>query len=181
MLADIRTAVGSVFGGWRYRGLALALSVLLFAVYISVPVFAIPGNSYGFYLKITPSYEIAAIAILSLLMGIELAMQAYAWKHNIHRLQHAGAGLAGLLSGSATALFSTATCASCMSAVFSFIGFGGMTFLIQHRLEMMAVTLALLGVSFYLTSKRIAGNCASCSIPYPEETVQGREKQEAGE
>ncbi len=180
MLADIRTALGAVFGGWRFRALALALSLLLFAVYVSVPVFAIPGNSYGFYLKITPPYEIAAIAVLSLLMGIELTMQAYAWRHNIHRLQHAGAGIAGLVSGSAAALFSTATCASCMSALFSFIGFGGMAFMIQHRMEMMAATLALLGASFYFTSKRIAGKCASCGIPYPQEPVHEGEKKEGG-
>src|SRR5512143_3453449 len=101
MLDDLRTAVGTVFGSPRYRLLALALAALLFAIYISIPVFTIPGNSYGFFLSITPPYELAAIAALSALMGIELAMQAYAWGHNLHRLQHAGAGLAGLISGSA--------------------------------------------------------------------------------
>jgi hypothetical protein len=181
MLDDVRTALSLVFRGRSYQRLAIVLSALLFAIYISVPVWTIPGNSYGTVLSVIPPAELAGTVLLSCVMGVVLSMQAYAWRNNAHSLPNAGAGLAGLVSGSISVLFSTASCASCMSAVFSFLGFSGIVFFIQHRGEMVLLTFAILGASFYLTSRRIAGRCASCGIPHPQDNVKKREEQESGE
>ena len=49
--------------------------------------------------------------------------------------------------------------------VFSFIGFGGVLFLIEHKAEILALTAAITFISLYFTSKKISGKCSSCSLP----------------
>ncbi|MEW6722681.1 MAG: hypothetical protein AB1324_05455 [Candidatus Micrarchaeota archaeon] len=164
---DIVKALSSVFSGPRYVLLAAALAVLSFSFYISVPVFVVPGNSYAFFFASTPLPELLVIGDVSALMGAVLAMQAYAWQNRIETVRNAGMGLAGFLSGAASSVFATATCASCVSAIFSFVGFGGAVFLVEHRGEMMALTAGIVLLSLYFTSKRIAGECGSCGIKAP--------------
>ncbi len=173
MLDDMLAAISLVFSKKEYVAMAAASGAALLLAYLAVPVLLIPGSSFRSVLSMMSIPEIAATVLLSALMGIALAMQVFAWRNNAHRMRYAGAGLAGFVSGSLSILFSTASCASCMSAVFSLIGFGGTTFIFHHRTEMMALTFLILGVSLYFTSRRIAGKCASCSIP----DAQGEEKQ----
>jgi hypothetical protein len=157
-------ALSAVFGRPRYVALAAVLSAASFAFYVSVPVLSVPGNSYGFFFESTPATDIAVIAALSALMGIVLSMQAYAWGNRAETARDAGIGLAGFFSGAVSSIFASATCASCVSALFSFIGFGGVVFLTEHKAEVTAITAGIVMLSFYLTSRRIAGKCDSCGI-----------------
>ncbi|HSB47516.1 MAG TPA: hypothetical protein VLD37_05865 [Candidatus Bilamarchaeum sp.] len=163
-LKDVRLAAGKVFSHRGYVALAAAFSLLSLLVYVSIPVFTIPGNSYGFFLASTSLPDLAVIAALSALMGIVLSMQAYCWKNRIKAVSNAGVGIAGFLSGAVSAIFASATCTSCVSALFSFLGFGGVLFLLEHKAEVTALTGGLVLVSLYFTSRRIAGNCESCKI-----------------
>ena len=164
MLDEIPLAMGTVFRDRGYLALAASLFLLSLLLYVSIPVFSIPGNSFEFFLVVTPLPELLAILALSALMGIVMAMQAYCWKNGIGAVSNAGMGIVGFVSGAVSSIFASATCASCVSAVFSFIGFGGVLFLVEHKAEVMALTGTIVLLSFYFTSKRISGNCDSCSI-----------------
>lgn len=181
MLDDLRASGSIVFSSSSYRLIALGTAAALLAFYLSVPVLFIPGSSYRSVIMMMSLPEQLSTILLSALMGAVTAMQVFAWRNNAHRLSHAGAGLAGLVSGSLSVLFSTASCASCMSALFSLVGFGGLMFFFQHRSEMMALTFVILAASFYLTSKRIAGKCASCSVAQPAGEGKSGKEQKAAE
>lgn len=165
IFSDTRFALGIVFANRTYVLLGMAIAVISFLLYISIPVFTVPGNSYWFFLSSIPPLELAAIGGISALMGVVMSMQVYCWKNSIAAIANAGVGFAGFLSGAVSALFTSATCASCVSAVFSFIGFGGILFLIEHKAEILALTAAITFISLYFTSKKISGKCSSCSLP----------------
>ena len=179
-LDSIPKSLGTVFSNIRYTALAGALAVLFYLLYIAVPVFGIPGNDFGFFLSSTPANYLLMTAILSIAVSIVFTMQIYAWKNNMHRITHSGAGIAGFVSGSVSVLFAGATCASCMSAVFSFLGFAGVVFLIEHRIEVTVLTYIILAGAFYLTSQRISDKCGSCSILEPDNPIKGGKNKKSG-
>jgi hypothetical protein len=180
-LARVPRALVTVFSDRGYAALSSVLAVVSFLAYVSVPVLLIPGNSYQFFLAITPPLELAGMALTSIAMGIVFSMQIYSWRNSIPVARNAGAGLAGFLGGSMSAIFSTASCASCVSAIFSFIGFGGVVFLMEHRTEFSLLTMGIVLLSLYLTSEKIEGNCPSCALTETEKHREGREKDETGE
>ncbi|MFN7991837.1 MAG: hypothetical protein U0R44_06815 [Candidatus Micrarchaeia archaeon] len=165
MLSDMKKAVSLVFRDQRGLQTALAFGAAAFLFSISVPVLTIPGNSYAFFFSSTPPLQLVMTLLISAFMSLVMTMQVYAWRHKAHSIIHAGAGIAGLISGSSSIIFTSATCASCMSAVVSFIGFGSAVFLVEHQALIMAATFVILGVSFYMTSEKIAGGCVSCDLP----------------
>ena len=178
-VSAILQAYGTVFGKKRYVMLAVLLSVLSFFLYISVPVLIIPGNSYQFFLSATPVVELLATALISILVGTLFAMQIYSWRRNIQVVKNTGIGIVGFISGAISTIFASATCISCVSVVFSFLGFGGIIFLTEHRWEIMSLTTLIVLISFYLTSNRIAGSCISCTVSNSNKTVKHREHKKA--
>jgi uncharacterized integral membrane protein len=162
-LRAVPQAVSIVFEKNNYRLLAGFLSILFFVIYISVPVYAIPGNDFAFYFASTPLPEVGLSILLSIVMGMVFAMQIYSWRNRITVAKNASVGFAGFFSGAISAIFASATCASCISVLFSFIGFGGVVFLLEHRIEIMLVTAGIVMASFYYTSKKLTGKCKNCN------------------
>ncbi len=181
VLEDIPKAFGTVFASASYILLAAALSLAFFAFYVAIPILGVPHGSLGYYLASTTMPDVLTTAALSAAMALVTAMQVYAWRNNAHAIGQAGTGLAGFVSGSVSALLTSATCASCMSAAFSFIGFAGIAFLMRHRLELTILTFAMLAAALYLTSGKIARGCASCGVPEPQKSADEGEKREADE
>ncbi|MEW6036603.1 MAG: hypothetical protein AB1529_08390 [Candidatus Micrarchaeota archaeon] len=179
-LGNVPAAMGRVFGAARYLLLALFLSISSFFLYVSLPVYSVPGNSYGFFFAATPPAELAAMAGLSLIMGIVFSMQIYAWRRGVKAVENAGIGFAGFISGALSGLFASATCASCISALFSFLSFSGVLFLLEHRFEISVITAVVALSSLYLTAQRIEGACASCALQ-PGKDVKGGKQGEARE
>ncbi len=177
-LGNVPSAIRRVFGAARYSLLALFLSIFSFLLYISLPVYSVPGNSYEFYFASTAPAELAAMAALSIIMGIVFSMQIYAWRRGVKALGNAGIGFAGFISGALSGMFASATCASCISAIFSFLSFSGVLFLLEHKLEISLITGGVALLSVYLTAQRIEGACKSCTLQ-PEKYVKGGKDGEA--
>jgi hypothetical protein len=177
-LGNVPAAIRRVFGAARYSLLALFLSILSFFLYVSLPVYSVPGNSYGFFFAATPPPELAAMAGLSVLMGLVFSMQIYAWRRGVKAVENAGIGFAGFVSGALSGLFASASCASCISTLFSFLSFGGVLFLLEHKLEISIITAGVALLSLYLTSQRIEGACKSCVLQ-PEKNVKGGKQGES--
>ncbi len=167
---NIRKAAGRVFNG-DYLALAAILSFLFFALYIAIPVITIPGNDVAFHLSATPQLELILNAILSVVMGILFSMQIYSWRNRMGDFTNAGFSFAGLFSGGISTLFASASCAGCVGALFSFIGFSGITFLLEHKMEIMLGTFAIALIALHFTSNKINGNCRSCTLE-PDKAVE---------
>jgi hypothetical protein len=176
---EVGEAAERVFREKGYIQLAVVLSIVFLLIYISIPVFVVPGNDYKYYFSVTPIHEHVFSLILSVIMGIVFTMQIYSWKNSISIVKNAGMGFVGFFSGTISTIFASATCVSCITAIFSFIGFGTVNLLLEHKTEIMLMTLGIVLASLYFTSRKINGKCKSCFIPKPEKSVKNREHKKA--
>lgn len=149
----------------KYSFFYFAIGVLGFGfLYGYVPIFLTPGNSFKFFLHITPWWSLLLLGVLAMLMGLLVAMQMYVWQRMRHvQLSSMGAGLGAGFSSFISGIFSSATCAACVSALFSFLlPPAGVLLLLEYRWWITAAGLGLVIFSLLLTSKRIVNNCQNC-------------------
>ncbi len=163
-LSVIPYAVKAGFSNWNYRILGFVLSIFFLFLYISIPVFVVPGNSYEFFLSATPKFELFLIFILAVLIGIVFTLQIYSWKNGQKSKKNTAFSVAGFFSGAVSSIFSTATCVNCVSTIFSFLGFGGVLFLVENRFQIISVSILIVLISLFFISKKIAYGCKSCGV-----------------
>ena len=164
-LKTLGEAIRIVFSE-RVSFLYLCCGMLVFGfIYVYIPVFITPGNSLAFFLEITPWWAILLLLLLSILMGILTAMQFYIWRTmRKARAHEIGLGLGAVLSSFLSGIFSSATCAACISALFSFfIPPVGILVLLSYRWWIIATGAILVLFSIRLTSKRVVHGCAQCN------------------
>lgn len=146
----------------------VVLVIATFGLIAYLPVRLIPGNDLAFQLKLFTARDFVLFGALAVLNALLIMMQVHIARerHRVKaRLGVAGAGSVGGLFAAATAsLFGAASCASCVAAVFGFLGLGNVLFLLDHRGWVVGITLALLVVAIYFSARRINNKCASCKV-----------------
>ena len=140
----------------------IVLIFVIFAVFILIPVFLIPENSLFFQLTIFTIKDYVLLTILSILTSLLIVMQVFFYKQA--KLYSLGKTAVGGGSAIVAALFGTASCASCLVAVFGFLGLGiGIVlFLVKYQWIIVSIAIILMLTSIYLTSLKINGVCDSC-------------------
>jgi hypothetical protein len=178
-IRNIKNALKQVFAQ-RISFIYAAVGTLVFlGVLVYLPITLTPGNDLPFFLDITPWYSLLAIAALSTGMGITIAMQVYVWRNTKRlRIKEVGTGVGAVFSTMLTGLFSTASCAACLSVIFSFIlPPAGIFFLLKYQWWVVGGGILLVLVSLNLMSARITGNCKTCTAPQQAGKKQrGRKK-----
>jgi hypothetical protein len=141
-------------------------TIFFAALYVYIPIRFTPGNTLAYFLEDTPWWGLLIIIVLSMLMGLLLAMQIYVWKSKrTVKMREVGTGFSAVFSGVLSGLFSTATCAACFSALLSFfLPSAGVLALFDYQLYIVGGGMVLVLLSIVLTSSRITGNCKSCKI-----------------
>ncbi len=165
-LSNLKEAVRATFSR-KSSLIAFFIGAILFgSLNVYIPIFVTPGNSFGFFLEITPWWGFLIVISLSLLMGLLVAMQVYAWKMARElRKREVGSGAVAGVSSFVAGMFSSATCASCVSALFSFLlPPAGIFALLKYRWWITAGGIGLVLLSLMMTSRRIANDCASCKV-----------------
>ena len=140
---------------------------MVFFLLVTIPVVAIPFNTYLFQLKIFFFRDYLLLVILSILVSLFLTMQVRSIALNRIARQrtdvvaHGFLGTAGAIIGS---IFGTAACASCVAALLGFLGFGTVLFLLQFRWLITLFAVGLMFVSLYLSARRLNGLCEACKV-----------------
>ncbi len=163
---EVRSALREVFARKSAVLIAAAGAIVFGGISVFIPIGVTPGNSLGFFLQITSWWALLLLLALAALMGILTAMQIHIWRATrTARINEAGTGITAAFSSFVAGVFSSATCAACVSALFSFlVPPAGIFFLLKYRWWITAAGLALVMLSIMLTSRRIARNCGSCRI-----------------
>jgi len=157
-------AAGVVLATWKYRVLFGASAAGMFVLFVAIPVWVVPGNSFAFQLSLFTFQDFIVLAFLSLLNSLFVTMQIYAMRMT----RAVVPGVATSAGGGASALFAgiagTAFCASCLAPLFAFfgIGFGGVIFVLEYRYYFVAVITLLMLIAIYLSARKINKICISC-------------------
>jgi len=128
----------------------LLITIGMFAIFLLIPVISIPGNSIPFQFSIWKVKDYLVLIPMSLLISLLFTMQLYAFK-----LKKAGKCVVGGYSGVVAGVFGTASCASCVAAIFGFLGAGAVFTLIQYQWYVVSIALALVLVSLFLAARDI--------------------------
>ena len=159
-----KNSVKAVFENKKYYLLFIISSLIMLFIYIYIPVFYNPGNDLKFFLQITPWYGYIFFLILALSIGLLITMQVYSFKV-LRKVSIRGtsggvfAGFSSVIAG----VFSSATCAACISAVLAFLSPAAIFKLLEYRWEISLVTFSIVLVSLFLTSKKIENKCINCN------------------
>lgn len=164
---DFVLAIRKVLGQNSYRTLFVFFAVVIFWLFLAVPVYTIPGNDFAFQLSILGTQGILLLVLLSVVTSLLATFHIYILKHKGSLRTSSslvGETSGGLLAGSIATVFGTATCAACVSSIFGFLGVGGVLFLVQYRLPITVTAIVLLVVSLYFTSRKVLGICTGCHV-----------------
>lgn len=160
-------AIKVVLKDKKYLAAFLFLSLAIFWLFIYIPVRNIPGNDFAFQLSIMTFQDKILMGLLSILVALSILMNIYAFKLKRSTrigISAVGQGGGGLFSVVVASVFGTATCASCVAAIFGFLGTGGVLFLLAYRTQIVLVSIVLLLISLYFTSAKVLGICKNCGI-----------------
>lgn len=156
----IITASKYVLSRKNYFIAFIALIFLIFAVFVFIPVFLIPENSLLSQLTVFTIKDYVLLGVLSVLTSLLIVMQVFPYKQA--KIYSSGKTAVGGGSAIIAALFGTASCSSCLAAVFGFLGIGTVFFLIEYRWLIVGISIILISLSLYFTSLKLNGVCESC-------------------
>jgi hypothetical protein len=143
----------------------IILWVLFFIIMFSIPVLNIPGNSILFQAELFHYGDYLLLIALSSLSALSLLLQWVAFRSTRKgAAQGAVLGGTGVLSGVISSLFASASCATCVGALFSFLGFNTVLFLAIHHWYIITIAFLLLFASIYLATRKIVMGCEVCLV-----------------
>lgn len=145
----------------------LSLTPLAFLIFIFLQVSTIPGNSFSLQFKVLTLSNYLLMGIVSVLVSLLITMQAFIFRNAYlahTKLTSVGIGEAVGCLGVFAAIVGTATCASCLFALFGFLGFGSIVFLLKNQTYIVSLSIVLLLASLYFSSRKVNGVCQSCRI-----------------
>lgn len=156
----IITASKQVLSRKNYLISFIALIFIILAVFISIPVFLIPANSFLFQITIFTIKDYVLLAVLSVLTSLLIVMQVFFYKQE--KIYSSGKTAIGGGSAVVAGLFGTAACSSCLAAVFGFLGIGTVFFLLEYQWFIVGIAILIMLVSLYFTSLKLNEVCNSC-------------------
>ena len=162
-LGTIYSSSKSLLSNKSYVRLLLLVTITILAAYIIIPVLTIPSNSILFQLSIWEFKDYAVLIPLSFLVGLMITMQVYIFKQKKkNAVKETGKSVVGGYSGIVAGVFGTASCSSCVAAIFGFLGTGTVIGLIKYQWYVVIGSVALVLLSLYLSSLSIEKNCKGC-------------------
>lgn len=151
LLQERRYVVAWIFGALSF-----------FAAILLIPVYTTPGNDIGFQLHIWGPWLTFVLALLSLLNGLLVSMQVYAFRHSRKKDSlAAGSSVFGLVTGFIVSIFA---CAACYSTLLAFVGLSFATFVAKHRVILLLFAFAVVIWAIYKNASRIMGHCDTCQL-----------------
>ncbi len=163
--AHIVTAARAVLREKAYRLAFIPLGLVVLAFFVAIPTVTIPGNSLRLQFSLYSLQSYITLAVLSLLAALFVLMNVYAYKRAQAAKERFGVvakgGLGGAL-GAVASIFGAASCPMCVAALFSFLGFGTVGFLVQYQWWVFFAALGFMLLALYFTSRKVNGVCASC-------------------
>lgn len=149
----------------NYAILLFIAWVVLFGLMFYLPVRTVPGNTLAFQAVIFGFKDYLFLGIASFLSAFIITIQVKIFRQRKSAKAMAGnsaLGSAGFLSGIVSSVFGTATCSLCVGALFGFLGANSVIFLVNNKTYVVAGSLVLLGLSIFLSLKKLNNSCDIC-------------------
>lgn len=156
-----------IFTDRRYLVFFIILIGTLFGLMIAIQVITVPGNSVGLQAQIFGYKDYFFFGLLAILSSFLIVLQVYIIKGSKSLVSqvvgNSALGGIGVFSALFSSVLGTATCSICLTALFGFLGFGTVLFLVQNKLYLILASVVLLLLSLYFSYKKL-NSCNACSV-----------------
>lgn len=139
--------------------------VAFFLLFVMIPVWTTPGDSFFFHLSILKPEVWVLMISLSFLNAFVVILQRH-----IRRMRNVnvsagqvGSGISALASG----LMATVGCGACYSSLLALFGLSGSVFIVEHRWWFAAIAGGLAIWALDSSAEKIIGGCKKCRIDIP--------------
>ncbi len=161
----LTSAIKTTLTKRTYKIAFVVLVILLLALYVSIPVLTIPGNTLAFQLSLYAPIDYILFIFLSLTTSLLVLMQIFSFRSS-HKygMKAVGHGGMGILSGISAGILTSVTCVPCAIGFLGIFGSAGSAFVVneyQSYFILIAIVLVLWGI--YHASSRIMGYCKECN------------------
>lgn len=145
-----------------FRGFIFS-SLVLFALFGFVPVLVTPDSTIALQLQIYSALHYVMLSILATLTALMFTMKVYIFKANKKAsVSAAGVTAVGSSAGLVGVVVGTASCPTCLFAVFGFLGFGAILTILKYQLYIFGGAILLMLISIHYTAKAVVGKCETC-------------------
>ncbi len=168
MITYIKTIIQAsktILANKNYRLVLAVLFPLVFFLLVAIPVKTIPSNDFKMQFSLYQTSGYIILTVLSFLISLFLLMQAFIFRRARQAREKArvlGVGSVGGSAGALASVFGAATCPMCVVALFSFLGFGTVGFLLNYHWWVFVGAFVLMLASLYFVSRKANSVCEKC-------------------
>lgn len=143
-------------------------AIIALAIFIALPIVTVPGNTLLYQLKIFRAQDYFLMLSLSILIGLNFALQIYGVKQQRITAgdvpQTVARGMMSGIIGMFGAMVGTATCASCLAFLFGLIGLGtgSVFFVLKHQIYFLGGSVLAMLISLYFAARKVNKICDTC-------------------
>ncbi|MFB5598485.1 MAG: hypothetical protein ACE5RJ_05685 [Nitrosopumilaceae archaeon] len=148
-----------VFSNHRYVILAGIISVGLFIPLIVISEYIFVEPYFVIHIPIDRLFGFLLIVAVSILSGIVLAMNVFRIKMLNSKTRKIGGGLLGSIIGASAGACSCGPIGFAVISTFGVIGGTATAFLANYEIPLRLAALAILGLTYYTTSKSLSFEC----------------------
>ncbi len=160
----ILRALGIIFVRPRYVIIFIATAIIMFTLLILLPVGRFDINAFYYQLTGLDWTSRISFGLFSILTGVLIAMNSYLF--HISRKNAVGIGVVSSVVSFFAGIFGSAVCAVCLAVLFGILGVPivGLSFILAHRLQALAISSLIALTSLYLSSRAIAAHENGCNV-----------------
>lgn len=164
IVEEARHALGKVFTDPIRWVQVVLFSVVIFLLFILIPVWSTPGNDFMFQITLLEPFVLFLFILLSLSNGLLVTMQLYIRREAMIQVGRSGRAMHGATAFGIliSSLGATFACAACYSFILAFLGVGAVAFLVKYQVLIALGALSLTSYAIYHSGRRINNNCSVC-------------------
>jgi hypothetical protein len=148
-----------VFSNYGYVGIACALFVAMFVVLSALAEFVFFEPYFVFYIPLDRIVSFALIIAVSAMSGLVIPMNVYLIKL-VQKAKRASGGVLGSIVGVSAGVCGCGPVGFSIISTFGTIGGTATAFLTTYEIPFRLLSLGILGVAFYQTTRSLRDNCS---------------------
>ena len=134
--------------------------IVMFSLFILIPIKIVAGNSFTIQLSILSIKDYVIIILLSGVYSLFVPMQVFVMKKR-KKSKEIGTVVGGSVGVLVAGIAGTAFCTACLAPLFALfgIGFGGVLFVLEYHLYFVIAIVVLMLLAIYFTARKIQSIC----------------------
>jgi hypothetical protein len=154
-----RQALGLVFSNKKYLALSTSIFFALFFSLSIISAFIFFSPTFLFYVPVYETFNFSLIVIVAALSGIVISLSVYRIRMLASGVRKQGSAFLGSIIGASAGACSCGSIGFAVVSAFGVVGGTVTAFLSNYEIPLRLISIGILGYTYYISVKGIAGQC----------------------